>query len=253
MPRPDGPRLDGKVALVTGGSRGIGEAVCMALAAAGADVALSYLHSGNSAEAVVGRIQTMGRRAIAFQADQSVPREVRCLVRAVVGSLGRLDILVNNAGSFAVGHVDDPDCDIALLDRQITVNLGGSIAAIRAASQVLVRGGRIISIGAAIADRVGAPGMADYAAANAALVGYSRGVARDLGPAGITVNVVQAGPIDTAMNPADGPFAEAQVAVNALGRYGRPEEIAAGIVFLASDAASFVTGSVLTIDGGANA
>lgn len=247
------PRLEGKVALVTGGARGIGEAACLALAAAGADIALSYLHSSTAAEVVVGRIHGLGRRAIAFRADQSAPREVRCLVRAVVCSLGRLDILVNNAGSFAGGQVDDPDCDMALLDRQISVNLGGSIAAIRAASKVLMRGGRIISIGAAIADRVGAPGLADYAAANAALVGYSRGVARDLGPAGITVNVVQAGPIDTAMNPANGPFAAVQAAANALGRYGRPEEIAAGIVFLASEAASFVTGSVLTIDGGANA
>jgi len=245
--------LEGKVALVTGGSRGIGAAVCLALAEAGADVMLSYLKSRDDAEAVAARIGALGRRAVTFRADQSVPREMRALVRAAVGQLGRLDILVNNAGCFVTGHLDDPDCDLALLDRQLTVNLGGAIAAIRAAAKLLPRGGRIISIGAAIADRVGAAGMADYAAANAALAGYSRGAARDLGPAGITVNLVQAGPVDTAMNPADGAFAPVEIAGNALGRYGRPEEIAAGVVFLAGASASFVTGSVLTIDGGTNA
>jgi NAD(P)-dependent dehydrogenase (short-subunit alcohol dehydrogenase family) len=127
------------------------------------------------------------------------------------------------------------------------------VAGIRAASKVMGEGGRIISVGSAIAVRAGFPGMADYGATKSAIVGYTKGAARDLGAKKITVNVVQPGPVDTDMNPADGDFAAVLNPTTALGRYGQPEEVAAGIVFLASPAASYVTGTVLNIDGGYSA
>jgi 3-oxoacyl-[acyl-carrier protein] reductase len=245
--------LAGKVALVTGASRGIGAATARALAEEGADVALSYSASADKAEALVRELQGKGVRAAAFRADQGDAAQVQALVQAVVERFGRLDILVNNAGVFVTGAVDDPSSDIARLDRQFAVNVGGVAAAVRAAAKVMGQGGRIISVGSILGAHVPFPGVADYSATKAAVAVYTRGWARDLGRKGITVNAVQPGPIDTDMNPDSGDFAGIQKAGTALGRYGRPEEVAAAIVFLASPAASYITGTTLDVDGGMSA
>lgn len=243
-------KLTGKVAIVTGGTRGIGAAAARALADQGADVAISYGKSAGQAEAVVRELQAKGVRAAAFKADQADPSSAEELVKAVVERFGRLDILVNNAGVTVFAPIDNPENNVADFDRQLNINFNSPVAAIRAAIKVMGEGGRIISVGSGVGTRTGFSGLADYTATKSAIAGYSRGAARDLAAKGITVNVLQAGFVDTEMNPADGPFASHFNATTALGRFARPEEIAAGIVFLASPEASYVTGTVLNIDGG---
>ena len=195
-----------------------------------------------------------GVRAHAFKADQADAKAVEALVKSVVERFGRLDILVNNAGVFVTGQVHDRANNLAELDRLFAVNVGGVAAAVRAAAPLMGEGGRIISIGSVVGDATPWPGASDYSASKGAVAAYTRGWARDLGPKGITVNNVQPGPIDTDMNPAaNGEFANLQNTKTALGRYGKPEEVAAAVAFLASPSAAYITGATLNVDGGFNA
>jgi len=245
--------LNGKVALVTGGSRGIGAAIAKALADDGADVAISYAASADKADAVVKELRKKGVRAEAFRADQANTKEVEGLVEAVVKRFGRLDILDNNAGVFASGPVHDRANNLAELERLFAVNVGGVATAVRTAAPLMPDGGRIISIGSVAGDTSPWPGIADYSATKGAVAAYTRGWARDLGSRGITVNTVQPGPIDTDMAPQDGEVADGLKARTVIGRYGKPEEVAAAVAFLASPKAAYITGTTLNVDGGYNA
>lgn len=242
-------KLTGKVALVTGGSRGIGAASALALADEGADVVITYAAAADKAADIVGKIEAKGVRGFAVKADQGIVAEAEGAVASTVAQFGKLDILVNNAGVFVLGPVGG-DVDAVALERQNKVNIDGVFATIRAAAKVLPDHGRIITIGSGAGTRTGFPGAADYSATKAAVGAFDRVAARDLASRNITVNTVQAGFVDTDMNPENSEWAPAWKAMVPLGRYGRPEEIAAGVVFLASPDASYVTGTTLNIDGG---
>ena len=245
-------KLTGKVALVTGGSRGIGAAIARSLAEDGADVAISYVSNADKAKALVRQLQEKGVRAVAFQADQARSDEVASLVQRTAEHFGHLDILVNNAGVFITGPIGEvTEEDVA---RQFAVNVGGVNTAVREAAKIMQDGGRIISIGSMGGTSSPWPGIADYSATKAAVAAYTRGWARDLGPRGITVNVIEPGPIDTDMNRDDErDFVQVLKQGTALGRYGKPEEAGATVAFLASQGASFITGATIAVDGGYNA
>ncbi|MGZ2385337.1 SDR family oxidoreductase [Rhizobium brockwellii] len=245
--------LAGKVALVTGGSRGIGSAIVRRLARDGADVVFSYAASAHRADELVKEIEGTGRRGLAVKADQAIPAEVAALVSAAHDAFGRLDILVNSAGVFVTGMVDDTQADVAAFDCQIDVNVKGVAAAVRAAVPLMTDGGRIVSIGTTGAVHIPFAGTADYVATKAAVAAYTRGWSRDLGPRNITVNIIQPGAINTDMNPQDGSFAESLSKLAALGRYGQPEDIAAAVAFLAGPDAGYITGATLNVDGGQSA
>ncbi|NGN39858.1 3-oxoacyl-ACP reductase FabG [Mesorhizobium sp. CGMCC 1.15528] len=243
--------LHGKVALVTGGSRGIGAAIARQLARAGADVALTYVRSAEKAEAVVKEIEALGRRALAIQADNTDAEAVEASVATTVAQFGRLDILVNSAGIWHAGPLDT--VTLAQMDETMAVNFRAPFIASKAAAAVMPEGGRIISIGSNLAERVPDAGIGLYSASKAALVGLTKGLARDLGPRGITVNVVHPGSTNTDMNPADSDHADAQRGRMAIPKYGSPDDIAGLVAWLAGPQGRFMTGAALTIDGGANA
>lgn len=244
-------QLAGKVALVTGGSRGIGAAISKALAAAGADVVLTYGGSEEKAHAVAREITALGRRSLAIQADSADPVALKQAVARAATEFGRLDILVNNAGI----ALNTPLEQLTLeeIDRTLAINTRAPFLAAQAAAPRMKQGGRIISIGSNLAERVPFAGLTLYSMSKSALLSMTRGLARDLGPRGITVNLVNPGSTDTDMNPADGATADFQRSMSSLGRYGTPEDVASAVVFLASDAARSVTGTSLLVDSGANA
>jgi 3-oxoacyl-[acyl-carrier protein] reductase len=243
-------KLQNKIALITGGSRGIGAAIAKRFAKEGCHVAISFAVSKDKAASLVYELEKEGVQALAVQTDQGDPSQVKALVQKVVEHFGRIDILVNNAGIFVGGSIDDPNLDVHGITRQLAVNVGGVFSTTHAAIPFMPEGGRVIIIGSINGERMTDSGGADYAATKAALVGYTHGWARDLGSKNITVNLIQPGPIDTDMNPDNTEFASEVKKSVALGRYGKPEEIAAAALFLASEDASYVTGATLTVDGG---
>jgi len=240
--------LSGKIALVTGGSRGIGAAIAKRLAAEGAAVAITYSSGQQKADEVVRLIQSGGGRSLAIRADNTDAGAVKNAVAETVRTFGRLDELVNNAGIAVVKPLDE--FSLEDFDRSVAVNVRAVFVAAQEAARHMQAGGRIITIGSVNADRMPFAGGGVYAMTKAAVAGLTRGLARDLGPRGIPVNVVQPGPVETDMNPADGPFAETLKAFMAIKRYGNGDEIAGMVAYLASPQAAFVTGSCLTIDGG---
>lgn len=243
--------LTGKVALVTGGSRGIGAAIARTLAASGADVAITYSRSREQAAEVVADIEASGGKALAIQADSFDPQGAEGAVDQTAEKLGRLDILVNNAGIFQAGPLKVMSQDD--FDQTMAINVRAPFLASRAAARHMGEGSRIISIGSNLAVRVPRDGLTLYSLSKAALVGMTKGLARDLGAQGITVNVVHPGSTDTDMNPADGEESGWQREIMAIKRYGTPSGVAAMVAFLASAEAASVTGAEFTIDGGANA
>ncbi|WP_329097783.1 3-oxoacyl-ACP reductase family protein [Streptomyces sp. NBC_01439] len=236
------------VALVTGGSRGIGAAVALRLAEDGADVAITYVHDAEAAAEVVGKVEALGRRALAVRADIGDPEAAAAAVERVVTEFGRLDVLVNNAGVGVIG----PLAELAPADveRVLAVNVRGVFLTTQAAAGHLGPGGRVITIGSCMTQRVPGPGGTLYAMSKSALTGFNKALARELGGLGITANVVHPGPVDTDMNPADGPYAGTQAALTALGRFGMPREVASVVSFLAGEEAAYVTGAEFAVDGG---
>ncbi|MGV3682363.1 MAG: SDR family NAD(P)-dependent oxidoreductase [Acidovorax sp.] len=248
-----GKALAGKVALVTGGSRGLGAATALALADQGADVAISYVASADKAQAVVAQLQAKGVRAIAIQSDQADMAAAKPLVAQVLAQLGQLDILVNNAAIAVQGKtVDDPALDTVNLDRQWQVNVMGTVATTRAAAPVLADGGRIVFIGSLLGGHVPFAGAADYAGTKAAIAGYAKGVARDLGGRNITVNTVQPGvmPTDMAAEVLGNGVPDALMDLHPIRRIATLEEVAALVCHLAGPNGGYITGSVIDVSGG---
>jgi 3-oxoacyl-[acyl-carrier protein] reductase len=244
-------KLTKKVALVTGGSRGIGAAIAKRLAADGAQVAITYAKDAEAASSVVKAIEQNGGKAIAIQANASDAEAVKRAVEKTVSTFGGLDVLVNNAGTAIPKSFEETTLEE--LDRLIGINIRGVFVATQAALKHMKSGGRIIMIGSCLGERVMTPGLVPYSATKGAVKMFTQGLSREVGSRGITVNNVQPGPIDTDLNPAAGDWAAPQKAATALGRYGTVDEVATLVAFVAGPEASYITGANLTVDGGTNA
>ncbi|WP_218831530.1 SDR family oxidoreductase [Bordetella genomosp. 9] len=244
-------RLAGKRALVTGAARGIGAAIALKLAEDGADVAITFEKSADKAAGVAAEIRAQGRKAAAIQADAASPEAARTAVERTVAELGGIDILVNNAGVLIAGPFSEHTLEE--INLQLDVNVRGVFIATQAALKHIPNGGRIITIGSNAGLSVPFAGIAVYAATKSAMESFTRGLARELGPRDITVNLVRPGPIDTDMNPADGPIAAAVLPSLSIARYGKPREVAQAVAFLAGPDAAYITGSGILVDGGISA
>ena len=244
-------KLEGKIALITGGSRGIGAAIAKRLAADGANVAITYTKGADAAASVVKEIERAGRKAIAIQADAADAEAVKAAVDKTVATLGRLDVLVNNAGTAIPKKFEETTLEE--MDRMIDINIRGAFVATQAALKHMKDGGRIIMIGSCVGERMMTPGLVPYSATKGAIKMFSQGLSREVGNRGITVNNIQPGPIDTELNPADGEWAVPQKAATALNRYGSVDDVAALVAFVAGPESSYITGANLTVDGGTNA
>jgi NAD(P)-dependent dehydrogenase (short-subunit alcohol dehydrogenase family) len=240
--------LAGIRALVTGASRGIGAAIALRLAREGADVAITYERSAEKARRVAEEIKALQRKAVVIQADAADAAAVSDAVEKAAQALGGLDILVNNAGQFRISPLDS--LTLADIDALLAINVRAVVVASQAAARHIPRGGRIISVGSCVAERVPGPHVSLYALTKTALIGWTKGLAHDLGPKGITVNLVSPGPTDTDMNPASGEMADSQRAYLPIPEYGRPEDIAAMVAFVAGPEGGFINGAVLNVDGG---
>nr|WP_263411652.1 3-oxoacyl-ACP reductase family protein [Terriglobus tenax] len=243
--------LTDKVALVTGGSRGIGAAIAKRLAADGASVAITYAKDSNAASAVVKEIEEAGGKALAIQADAVSPKAITAAVEKAVAALGKLDILVNNAGTAIPKPFEETTLEE--MEHVINLNIRGVFVTTQAALKSMNNKGRIIMIGSCVGERNLTPGLAAYAATKGAVKMFTQSLSREVGGRGITVNNVQPGPIDTDLNPAAGDWATPQKAVTALNRYGTVDEVAALVAFVARPESSYITGANLTVDGGTNA
>jgi 3-oxoacyl-[acyl-carrier protein] reductase len=244
-------KLDGKIALVTGGSRGIGAAIAKRLAGEGAQVAITYAKDSAAATEVVKAIERDGGKAVAIQADAANVEAVKSAVEKAVATFGRLDVLVNNAGTAIPKKFEETALEE--MDRMIDINLRGVFVTTQTALKHMNDGGRIIMIGSCVGERNLTPGLVAYAATKGAVKMFTQGLSREVGSRGITVNNIQPGPIDTDLNPAAGDWAAPQKANTALNRYGTVDEVAALVAFVASPESSYITGANLTVDGGTNA
>jgi 3-oxoacyl-[acyl-carrier protein] reductase len=244
-------KLEGKIALITGGSRGIGAAIAKRLAADGANVSLTYTKGADAAASVIKEIERAGRKAIAIQADAADAHAVEATIEKTVATFGRLDVLVNNAGTAIPKTFEETTLEE--MDRVIDINVRGVFVATQAALKLMKEGGRIIMIGSSVGERVLVPGLVPYSATKGAVKIFTQSLSREVGSRGITVNNVQPGPIDTDLNPAAGDWAVPQKAVTGLNRYGHVDEVAALVAFVAGPESSYITGANLTVDGGMNA
>lgn len=244
-------KLNKRVALVTGGSRGIGAGIAKRLASDGASVAITYTKGADSAASVVREIESAGGKAIAIQADAANAEAVAAAVEKTVATFGGLDVLVNNAGTAIPKPFEESTLEE--LNHVLNLNVRGVFIATKAALKHIKDGGRIINIGSCVGERMVTPGLAAYSATKGAVKMFTQGLSREVGSRGITVNNIQPGPIDTDLNPASGDWAEPQLAMTALKRYGHVDEVAALVAFVASPEAAYITGANLTVDGGTNA
>jgi 3-oxoacyl-[acyl-carrier protein] reductase len=244
-------KLEGKIALITGGSRGIGAAIAKRLAADGANVAITYTKGADAAASIVKEIERAGRKAIAIQADAADAKAVKAAIEKTVATFGRLDVLVNNAGTAIPKKFEETTLEE--MDRVIDINVRGTFVATQAALKHMKDGGRIIMIGSSVGERMMTPGLVPYSATKGAVKMFTQGLSREVGNRGITVNNIQPGPIDTDLNPAAGDWAAPQKANTALNRYGSVDDVAALVAFVAGPEASYITGANLTVDGGTNA